>query len=292
MSADQERPTRSRHDARRRRRRKPLGTIWEVPDASVGADPADPREFWPRKPTGRRIANWRDAQRDHLPDADRLPVGPTPRKFGPKSTVHDWFQRWAEGGVFERIWAVLVAECDELGGVDWQWQSGRRGAGQGPVRGEKDGQEPHRPRQEGHQEEHAGRRRRRAAGGGDRRGQRPRAEAAEGDDRGDRGRAARAGGGGAAPVPGQGLRQPQRRAAAAEAGYIPHIRRIGEERKPCDRSKGHKPRRWVVERTFAWLSKCRGLLVRYDKKDGNYLGLIQLACGLLLVSAAGPPTAE
>jgi transposase len=40
-------------------------------------------------------------------------------------------------------------------------------------------------------------------------------------------------------------------------------------------------RRWVVERTFAWLSKCRGLLVRYDKKDGNYLGLIQLACGLL-----------
>jgi putative transposase len=36
-----------------------------------------------------------------------------------------------------------------------------------------------------------------------------------------------------------------------------------------------------VERAFAWLSKCRGLLVRYDKKDGNYLGLIQLACGLL-----------
>ena len=47
------------------------------------------------------------------------------------------------------------------------------------------------------------------------------------------------------------------------------------------RSKGHKPRRWVVERTFAWLSKCRGILVRWEKKDGNYLGLIQLACGLL-----------
>ena len=45
--------------------------------------------------------------------------------------------------------------------------------------------------------------------------------------------------------------------------------------------KGHKPRRWVVERTFAWLSKCRGILVRYEKKDVNYLGLIQLACGLL-----------
>jgi putative transposase len=73
---------------------------------------------------------------------------------------------------------------------------------------------------------------------------------------------------------------PRGRAATAEAGYIPHIRRIGEEKKPCDRSKGHKPRRWVVERTFAWLSKCRGILVRYEKKDSNYLGLIQLACAL------------
>ena len=46
-----------------------------------------------------------------------------PERFGPKSTVHDWFQRWVEGGIFEKIWAVLVAECDELGGVQWQWQS-------------------------------------------------------------------------------------------------------------------------------------------------------------------------
>ena len=74
---------------------------------------------------------------------------------------------------------------------------------------------------------------------------------------------------------------PKGREAATAGGYVPHIRRIGEEKKGCDRSKGHKPRRWVVERTFAWLSKCRGLLVRYEKKDGNYLGLIQMACGLL-----------
>ena len=26
-----------------------------------------------------------------------------PAAFGPKSTVHDWFHRWAEAGVFERI---------------------------------------------------------------------------------------------------------------------------------------------------------------------------------------------
>jgi putative transposase len=32
---------------------------------------------------------------------------------------------------------------------------------------------------------------------------------------------------------------------------------------------------------LAWLSKCRGILVRYEKKDINYLGLVQLACGLI-----------
>jgi putative transposase len=74
---------------------------------------------------------------------------------------------------------------------------------------------------------------------------------------------------------------PRSREAAAEENYVAHIRRIGEEKKSRDRSKGHKPRRWVVERAFAWLSKCRGLPVRYDEKDGNYLGSIQLACGLL-----------
>jgi putative transposase len=68
--------------------------------------------------------------------------------------------------------------------------------------------------------------------------------------------------------------------AATDASYTPHIRRIGEEKKSCDTSKGEKPRRWVVERTFGWLSKCRGILVRYDKKDINYLALIQLACSL------------
>ena len=70
------------------------------------------------------------------------------------------------------------------------------------------------------------------------------------------------------------------RAAAEEAEYIAHIHKGDEVVKPSQRKPGHKPRRWVVERTFAWLSKCRGILVRYDKKDGNYLGLIQFACAL------------
>jgi putative transposase len=79
----------------------------------------------------------------------------------------------------------------------------------------------------------------------------------------------------------KGYDNPTGRQAATAAGHTPHIRRIGEEKEPCPRKKGYKPRRWVVERTLAWLFKCRALLVRYDKHWRNYLGLLQLACGLL-----------
>ena len=74
---------------------------------------------------------------------------------------------------------------------------------------------------------------------------------------------------------------PCSREVAAAAKYTPHIVPKEKEKRGQGRKPGSKPRRWVVERTLAWLSKCRGILVRYDKKDTNYLGLIQLACGLL-----------
>jgi putative transposase len=61
----------------------------------------------------------------------------------------------------------------------------------------------------------------------------------------------------------------------------PHIRRIGEERLDTNGEKSYPARRWVVERTLAWLSKCRGLLIRYEKNARNYLGLLQLACAFI-----------
>jgi len=69
-------------------------------------------------------------------------------------------------------------------------------------------------------------------------------------------------------------------ATVAEHHYVPHIRRIGEL-KPSRRQRKYPPRRWVVERTFAWLSKCRAILVRYDTEPKHYLGLLQFACALL-----------
>jgi len=79
----------------------------------------------------------------------------------------------------------------------------------------------------------------------------------------------------------KGYDNPTGHAAVAAHDYIPHIRRIGEERWGPDDPRQYPARRWVVERTLAWLSKCRAILVRYDKHGDNYLGLIQLACTLL-----------
>jgi putative transposase len=73
---------------------------------------------------------------------------------------------------------------------------------------------------------------------------------------------------------------PAGRDAAAAGKYTPHIVPARKENRSKARKRGYKPRRWVVERTLAWLSRCRAILVRYDKKDENFLGLIQLACAL------------
>lgn len=79
----------------------------------------------------------------------------------------------------------------------------------------------------------------------------------------------------------KGYDNPTGRGAAAEHDYVAHIRRIGEEKLDASGEKRYPARRWVVERTLAWLSKCRAILVRYEKKAANYLGLLQLACALL-----------
>ena len=73
---------------------------------------------------------------------------------------------------------------------------------------------------------------------------------------------------------------PTGRRVSARRNYIAHIRRRGEVPIP-KAERTYPARRWVVERTFAWLSKCRAILVRYDKKPEHYLGLLQFACALL-----------
>jgi transposase len=78
-----------------------------------------------------------------------------------------------------------------------------------------------------------------------------------------------------------GYDNPSGHAAVVKHRYVSHIRPGSDYRQDKHQPGRRKARWWVAERTLAWLSKCRGLMVRYDKHPENFPGLIQLACGLL-----------
>jgi putative transposase len=104
---------------------EPLPTIWRVPDDLWAKVAPILAEHDPPKPTGRPRIDARAAldaiifrmrtgcQWNRLSKTD----------FPNDRAVHRAFQRWVRLGIFERIWAALVTDCEELGGVDWQWQA-------------------------------------------------------------------------------------------------------------------------------------------------------------------------
>jgi transposase len=75
------------------------------------------------------------------------------------------------------------------------------------------------------------------------------------------------------------------RAAAATRGYTVHIpppRTAPRPVPPPGDPQRHPARRWVVEVAHSWFNRFRRLLVRWEKKAANHLGLIQLAAALII----------
>jgi transposase len=64
-------------------------------------------------------------------------------------------------------------------------------------------------------------------------------------------------------------------------GYKAHIRPRGEEKQEKKKNQQFKARRWVVEVCHSWLNRFRKLLVRYEKKERNYLALVEFACAII-----------
>jgi transposase len=117
-------------------------TTWRVDDALWALLQPILRVDKPRKKPGRPRRD------DRASCAGLIWLAPTggrwsalPRRFGPKSTVHERFSEWVATGAPERAWAVLPRECDGEIGLDWTRQaadgciveapSGKRG---GPAR--------------------------------------------------------------------------------------------------------------------------------------------------------------
>jgi putative transposase len=110
--------------ARRKKQAEPLPTIWRVDDVLWAKVEPVLAEFDPPSRYGPERIDQRDAL-DGVIYRMRSGVqwNYLPREFGDDSSVHRTFQRWVERGVIGRIWAVLVEACEELGGVEWEWQS-------------------------------------------------------------------------------------------------------------------------------------------------------------------------
>ena len=105
-------------------KRETLPAIWEIPDGLWEQIHPVILKMDPAKSTGRKRANPRRILDGII---FRLRSGcqwnRLPRELGDDSTIHRTFQRWVQLGVLERIWALLIEECGELGGVDWEWQA-------------------------------------------------------------------------------------------------------------------------------------------------------------------------
>ena len=104
--------------------REGLETIWEAPDELWELIGPIILEADPPKVRGRKRADPRQMLNGII---FRLRSGcqwnRLPKELGDDSTIHRTFQRWVELGVLRRIWRALVEQCEELGGVDWEWQA-------------------------------------------------------------------------------------------------------------------------------------------------------------------------
>jgi putative transposase len=108
----------------RKKRVVELETIWRCPDelwerVSLVLDELDPPAA-----TGRKRVDQRSALDGMI---YQMRTGcqwnALPREFGDDSSVHRTMQRWVAKEVFPLIWGLLVADCDELGGVNFDWQA-------------------------------------------------------------------------------------------------------------------------------------------------------------------------
>jgi len=77
------------------------------------------------------------------------------------------------------------------------------------------------------------------------------------------------------------------RQLAEQFGYTAHIKSRGDEVQELRIDTRKRARRWVVERTHSWLNRFRRILVRWEKKAENYVGLLHFVFGLIAFRSLG-----
>lgn len=211
-----------------------------------------------------------------------------PKCYGSKSTIHEHFQKWVRAGIFDEISRLNLLEYDELQGIEWEWQAMDGSLVQAPTRTGNDPNEGlgSNPTDRGRSGskihlhvdldgiplgiEMVG------ANIHDSRLITPTLEAI------------------LIEIPKPTPENPQNlcldkgydyarvEKEVKDHGYQAHIRRIGEEKFDENQEKKHPARRWVVERSLAWLKGFRALRTRYFSYGRNYLAMLRMACALIV----------
>jgi putative transposase len=206
-----------------------------------------------------------------------------PRELGARSTVHDRFQEWELAGFFRALWQAGLHSYDDLIGIQWEWQAVDGAMIKAPFGYAATGPNPTDRGKLGTKRslltDGAGILLAIIIAGANRHDMKLHVATLEGIVV-------------ARPEPRRGRQQqlcldagydyPAMREEAEKHHYIPHIRSRGQEQQEKRTIPGYRARRWVVERTHAWINRSRRLLVRWEKKAENYCAFLWLACAQLI----------
>ena len=208
-------------------------------------------------------------------------------KFGPPSTIYYYFARWADAGIFEKMWAVALETYDQLKGLDWEWQSIDGAITKAPLGGEATGKNPTDRAKSGTKRSLMT-----EANGI------PVAIVSSGANTLDRQLlestlAARVI---EKPSPTEQINQHlcldkgydyvECYQVGLNRNFTPHIRSRWEEKVEKKKNETYQCRRWVVEVTHSWLNRFRKILIRFEKLVSRHLGLLQLACCYIVFNRA------
>jgi putative transposase len=216
-----------------------------------------------------------------------------PKAFGSASSVHRYFQSLVRRRVFGKLWRLALEEYDQRQGIDWEWQAIDGCMTKAPLGGKKTGKNPTDRAKKGTKRSLLT----------DGRGV-PLGLTVSGANRPDNELVTATLESIPIERPKPTLEQPQHfcgdkiydckdgRQTVLEYGYtahIPHKRRKNQKEPEPERQPipGYRARRWVVERTHSWMNRFRRLLIRWEKKVGNYVALLHFACAWIAYRAAG-----
>lgn len=80
-----------------------------------------------------------------------------------------------------------------------------------------------------------------------------------------------------------------------EYGYTIHVCKRGEDYNNSNKKKKrrgrripkYRARRWVVERTHSWMNRFRRLLIRWEKKEENYIAILYFVSAWITYKRGG-----